>query len=262
MLGEYLIMEEQLNKYYVYVYIDPLTMIPFYIGKGSKNRCNSHLNEAKSKVCKSGNKHKFNKILQLLEWGLYPIIIKIRENLSLKEASFLEEIFIDTIGRKDLGTGPLTNLTSGGEGSKGRIQTEECKNKISNARMGITLIERYGEIEAASIKKKIARPGELNGMYGRKRTISEKEHLSKCFKGVIPNRNYKHYFAISPNGSHYYFNWSLSEFCKQHNLSYFTVISWLNRGTITLRLVSGRMTEAGYNTEGWEFFTVDDTDYI
>jgi len=53
----------------------------------------------------------------------------IAENLSYKSALQLEKNLINTIGRRDLGLGPLVNMTDGGEGSLGNIQSEKTRSK-------------------------------------------------------------------------------------------------------------------------------------
>ena len=60
-------------------------------------------------------------------------IIKLKTNLSEEEAMRHEIYLISVLGRKDLGTGILINLTDGGEGSSGRETSEITKQKLREA---------------------------------------------------------------------------------------------------------------------------------
>jgi hypothetical protein len=51
-------------------------------------------------------------------------------------ALLVEEELIAKFGRKDLGRGPLLNLTDGGEGTRTYIQSDTAKEKRSKALMG------------------------------------------------------------------------------------------------------------------------------
>ncbi len=105
------------STYYVYAYIDPHTSIPFYIGYGHGTRSIDHLNEAKSRTNRvPTNPHKINKIKQLINTGVEPIIRIIDDNLTKQTAKELEVFLIEFVGRRVDGTGPLTNLTGGGDG--------------------------------------------------------------------------------------------------------------------------------------------------
>jgi hypothetical protein len=53
----------------------------------------------------------------------------IQDNLNENEAFNLECKLIAQYGRKDLGTGILRNMTDGGEGVSGRIDTQETIQK-------------------------------------------------------------------------------------------------------------------------------------
>ena len=111
-----------MKKYYVYALLDPrkpgkfkygnLTFkhLPFYIGKGSKNRMTDH------NVCDISNSFKCRTISKILKAGFNYIPIKLRENLTESEAFKFEVRCIKIIGRQECG--PLTNLTDGGEGFK------------------------------------------------------------------------------------------------------------------------------------------------
>ena len=140
-----------MNNSYVYVYLDPrkpgqflyekytFNFEPFYIGVGQNKRIYDHLAESynKNESKQSRNKLKCNKIRKIKrETNKDPIIFKLKEDISLEEALLIENILIISIGRIDLHTGPLTNLTNGGIGSKGRILSDETKKKISQKKMG------------------------------------------------------------------------------------------------------------------------------
>lgn len=114
------------TDFYVYVLLDPrrpgnyaygevaFGYEPFYVGKGRLGRWDYHLDEA---AHSRTTNHKCNKIRKILrEAGVpYKVCIQGCELLE-KDAYALEILLIKGIGRADLSTGPLTNLTGGGEG--------------------------------------------------------------------------------------------------------------------------------------------------
>jgi hypothetical protein len=114
------------TDFYVYVYLDPrkpglfkygelkFGYEPFYIGKGHGNRCYSGI-----KNCRKIEEkwYKWKKIKKIKEVGLEPIVIKIIQKITEAEAFLKEKELIGIIGRFKLKTGPLTNMTDGGEGT-------------------------------------------------------------------------------------------------------------------------------------------------
>ena len=130
------------NPHQVYAYYDPRkNNQTFYIGEtGTDDRWLYHLEEAKRiiKQKKSqkwvqnncDNPHKTRTIMKILEAGFEPIIEKLMENVSEQQAKAEEIRLIALHGRADLGLGPLTNMTDGGEGQSGRIWTEESRQKL------------------------------------------------------------------------------------------------------------------------------------
>jgi hypothetical protein len=132
--------------YYVYIYLDPrfpgiyqygkyeFTYEPFYVGKGRLWRFKNHLLKVKRGIYP--NLPKFNVIKQILDSGYEPIIMKYKENMIEKDSFLLEMDMIEKIGRKDLGIGPLRNLSNGGEGNGDRIFTEEHRKNISESKKG------------------------------------------------------------------------------------------------------------------------------
>lgn len=133
------------RRFYIYLYLDSrkpgafkygpyeFDYEPFYVGKGFGRRITSHLTEAKNNFIE-GNQLKLNVIRKIWGLGLEPIIVKYKENLTEDEAFDQYEIpMIAAIGRRDKKTGPLTNLTDGGEGSSGVIVSEETLKKLREA---------------------------------------------------------------------------------------------------------------------------------
>jgi hypothetical protein len=135
-------------NYFVYAYLDPLVNcniitddctfinLPFYIGYGSGTRHLSHLQTVMRGEIDKNNPLKSRKIKKILDVGVVPSIIKIKEFLSKNDAKNLERSLIKQIGTRvkiyDHPKGPLTNLREGGTGGL----SEEAKKKISISRMG------------------------------------------------------------------------------------------------------------------------------
>ena len=101
--------------YYVYIFLDStikkkikigeflFPYEPFYVGKGTGDRFkslnrNERVNERIDKIKKLGG-------------GV--IVLKIKEDLTNLQSHRLENFFINKIGRRDLGKGPLLNESSG-----------------------------------------------------------------------------------------------------------------------------------------------------
>lgn len=208
------------TDFYVYVYCDPrkfgkyqykgldicFLYEPFYVGKGKDNRKFVHLKEGVLK--KETNRLKANKILKIINNRLKPFIMDYVNN-QLEEDCFLyEELLIECIGRKDLKQGPLTNLTSGGQGSSGKIFTKEERENLSRKRMGFKLSKegrkilskaqqkRWNKISKEEKKKfsekckkywteerrkkcSISQIGKNNGNYGNKWNEEQKRKLSE-----------------------------------------------------------------------------------
>jgi len=105
-------------EYYTYAYLRE-DGTPYYIGKGKGNRL--HQNHKRISLPPKERR----------------LILK--NNLSENDAFNHEVYMIFILGRKDLGTGILRNMTNGGEqppSSKGKNLTEEHKRKVSEALKG------------------------------------------------------------------------------------------------------------------------------
>ncbi len=101
-------------KSYVYVYVDPRTKEPFYVGKGKGVRLFSHLAD-------ESETEKTARIAEIRQSGLEPVIDILRYGLSDAEAALVEAAAIDLLGKLR-----LTNQVAGfHDQSFGRINSSE-----------------------------------------------------------------------------------------------------------------------------------------
>lgn len=99
--------------FYIYAYYGK-NGLPYYIGKGSRNRAwQTHSNIRKPK-----DKSK---------------IVILFSNLSEGQAWDLETKLIEKYGRKDLGNGSLENKSNGGEGSSGKVFSASTRLAMSES---------------------------------------------------------------------------------------------------------------------------------
>lgn len=141
---------EIFSNHYVYTYYNPLKQNQeFYIGEsGTEDRWLYHLEEAKRFIERkksqkwigknADNPHKTRTIMKILEAGLEPKIEKVMEGVTEQESKAEEIRLIAYYGRANLGLGPLTNLTNGGDGCVGYKWTDEQKEKLKNRPNGMT----------------------------------------------------------------------------------------------------------------------------
>ncbi len=174
--------KHQKRQSYIYAYCDPRKPInklyvqfnfqfqPIYIGQGQKNRIYRHLKGIK------GDKNfiKINKINAIKNSGKQPIIIKIKQNLTKKQAFELQKIYISSIGTiyelPNIISGTLTNMTSGGQGGdtfSGRTLSKQHRQKISQS--------NKGHKHSNESKEKISK--------SKKGTKISKEHIQKLREG-------------------------------------------------------------------------------
>lgn len=121
--------------FYVYVYVDPITNQPFYVGKGSGDRKYHHLwnwKKHKNDLIKAS-------IQQLHEQGQRPIIQEVFHAENEHDAFVEETRLIREYGRLDLGTGILCNKTFGGEGfgNTGTKWSEVQRAKIQHRNLEV-----------------------------------------------------------------------------------------------------------------------------
>jgi hypothetical protein len=183
--------------YYTYAYLRE-DRTPYYIGKGKGNRA---YKKKRGKINPPKDKSR---------------IIFLKQNLT-EEQAFRHEIYmIAVFGRKDLGNGILHNRTDGGEGSSGRVPSEETRRKISEASKGNTYM--LGKTLSEETKRKMSetRKGKTHSEETKKKqsevkkgkTFSEehRRNLSEAQKGKTPSEETKKKIGDAQKGekNHFY----------------------------------------------------------
>ena len=149
-------------QFYAYIYRDPSRRNePIYVGKGHGRRAYKHLTRK--------DKHPFTQRLQLMKKeGVEPIINVV--DVPSEALAFQCEVdSIARFGRKDLGLGPVLNLTDGGEGPSGWVPTEENRKNMSDAHKGKShgpdTLQKISDANKGKVHTKLVCPhcGKLSG---------------------------------------------------------------------------------------------------
>lgn len=248
------------KKFYVYVYLDPrkkgifnygefsFTHEPIYIGKGVRSRINQHLlriNEGKTSLF-------YNKLRKILNEGFEPIRFKLIENISEEESLLFEKNLISLIGRIDIETGPLCNMTEGGE--IGFKRTEEARKKLSESKKGVKN-PMFGKTTSQKQKDAVNEARRLGKIkltdIGRQKIIDNSKKR-KGKKNSVVRFDVKVYKLTSPNNEEYTILGAkkLQHFCKEKKLQYHVLKN--NIGVlISDREIIGKKINAK-NTIGWK----------
>jgi hypothetical protein len=162
---------EDNNIHYVYLHINLVSNEVFYVGKGKDKRAwskDSRSDYWKSIVNKYGYK------VEIIENNL-------TNDISLQR----EKLYINLIGRKDLGLGPLVNFTDGGEGTSGCIPNEETRKKMSDGLKGKNTWMKNKKLSDET-KEKISQFQKGNkNMLGKKFSDETKKKISESNKNKI-----------------------------------------------------------------------------
>ncbi len=182
--------------FYTYCYFDEKGK-PYYIGKGRGNR----IQERHSCEVPPADRR-----------------IKLKQNLTEEEAFKHEVYMIHVLGRKDLKTGCLVNLTFGGEGASGWVMKEETKQKISEAAMGRPRADMEGDLnpmrnpevaeKVAGSKRGKPRDEETRrkiseSLQGRKNTPETKSKKSKAALGKPKSEQHRKNISVSKSGENH-----------------------------------------------------------
>jgi len=168
------------NTYYTYAWLRE-NMTPYYVGKGINNRAYS--------PHRRGNVY--------MSPPPRDRVLFLKKNLTEFDAYKHENYIITILGLKSEG-GILINMSYGGEGSSGRVLSEETKEKIRQKNKNKKLTKEQRELISKQVSQRrwwnngdvdkhtIECPGDgwvLGRLYSRKLTDEEIENLRKINTG-------------------------------------------------------------------------------
>ena len=164
--------------HYVYLYSDPSRAEPIYVGMGKGGRYKRHLLRT--------DRHPMTHRVQAMKRdGVEPVITFLCDNVDQELASLVEQEAISKYGRKDLGKGPLLNLTDGGDGCFN--PSPETRKRMSESRTGTKQPAEAVERRAAQARGKPRPAHVLEAMKkantGAKRSPEARARMSAAHKG-------------------------------------------------------------------------------
>lgn len=153
-----------MSKFYVYVYLRT-DGTPYYVGKGTKDRAwQKHMRKNENQLAVPPRDR----------------IVFVAQNLLEEETHEWEVALISILGRKDLGTGCLRNLTDGGEGMSGRTRPQKERDAISSKLKGRKKPPR-SEAHCRALGQSIKQTQEMKG---HRKHPSIKKRLFKHESGM------------------------------------------------------------------------------
>lgn len=188
-------------EFYTYCYLSKRGK-PYYVGKGKGNRINEP--------------HQGLVVLPPTERRIY-----LKKGLTEEEAFKHEVYMIAVLGRKDIGTGCLINLTDGGEGTCGWRMPQEVKDKIGGANSGRERIDMRGdknpmrnpEIAEIVAEAKRGKPRDIEtkqkiskSLTGRKDASEIKQKKSEALRGKKKSSTHADNIRKAKTGTKYYVN--------------------------------------------------------
>lgn len=172
---------------YVYIYTDPQRGEPIYVGKGYAGRWEHHLSRR--------DRHPLVQRLQAMKREGVTPTINIVPCACDADALTLEVQTIARLGRKDLGKGPLLNLTDGGDGASGWVMPEATKHKISKAKVGKPLTAEHKQRISVSGRQ---RPPISEETRRRSSQARKRWHEERVAQGILWNPRAKKSLTNDP----------------------------------------------------------------
>lgn len=146
---------EKDGKFYVYLYRDVRPEregVPIYVGKGINGRARFHWERG----CTSRGLREILRDIKAA--SLVPVVEIVARFHTEAEAFHYERQLILRFGRRELGTGPLCNLSDGGEGPVGHRHTTDVLAKIAEASRKMHSDPDFVARRARSISAALSRP--------------------------------------------------------------------------------------------------------
>jgi hypothetical protein len=165
--------------YYVYLLRDPRSRKPFYIGKGTGNRCFAHLDEAhKTQADSSGDYEKLATIRRVEDAGRQVVVEILRHGLDEATAYEVESAAIDLVG-----IAGLANRVTGKNHSQGRMSVEDI-----DAAYGARKVTFDPAHHIVLIR--------INRAYPRVRTARDLYEATRKYWKISPKRKPTHAMAV------------------------------------------------------------------
>ena len=254
-LDKYTVFNEEADTvYYVYMLVDPRDDSPFYVGKGTGKRAQTHL----WNISRSHNPYKEAKIRKIREEGYEPKIEYVAENIPDESLAYdIEAKLIAKFGRKGYEEGGiLTNSVPDGRPPNHKGKTYE---EIYGTERAKEITERRRELQLArggygprkhseETKKKIGAKSALQQRGPLSEETKQKMRSHPKPKGKDHPGSRK-YVLTSPVGEQFaLYGGELKAFCKKNGLSIHTFHATLmyERGPST------RGKNAGWRIEKWK----------
>lgn len=251
--------QEAEPMYYVYMYIDPETNQPFYVGKGTQDRAYIHLQLCKQPKPKS-NKRFYNKLNSLEAKGLQPQIIFVGQNIVEESIAYdLERATIRQYGRKGYDPeGILLNICEDARPPNHKGQTyqqiygENWQEQVEKRRAIQLARGGYGpqkHSEETKRKISVSGSGANNHMFGKTHSTETRQKISAANKGRRSNRR-KRYVLDNLSGESYVlegFN-EITAKCKELHI---------DKSTLQNQIYKNWPRAKSGKTKGWLLQSVD-----
>jgi hypothetical protein len=216
--------------FYVYVYRDPVTREPVYVGKGKGSRAISHTwNKART------NSRLGNMISARSAQGL-TVEPEIVAHTNEENAFLVEQALIKYFGRADLGQGPLFNNTDGGDGvsnpnEKVRAQQSDAQYRRWGGRSVFEFVNAFTGEEFNGTAVELSKHIGVNqrAVHKLMGDVTVNSVAGWTLKGnELKINRYRHSYNFCNAMSGAEFSGTISEFSEAHKISLSLVSMLIN----------------------------------
>lgn len=176
-----------IGEFYVYQLRLETSDLPFYIGKGKGNRIKNHFTKSSRKL----NNIKNRIIAKAERQGVVIHSEFLCTGMSEESALALEIKLIKALGRRDIRTGILANMTDGGEGKSGAKASLEIREKLSASLKASgrdwTCSEETKRKISSTLKGRPVPEEVVAKRRGKKHSEDHSDNISKALKEYLAN---------------------------------------------------------------------------